>query len=117
MNIDYGYELPNSDVKGQNQTTTRGNEGYSRKYKRCLDNSGGVTSEMRNCNGNELKFQDNLLKYYKQAMKVLDAAHRDELKKVQRLWMKYRDAKCGFLFGLTGGTMDLTVFTIKRRTV
>ena len=94
------------------------NKGYSREYKRCLDNSGGVTSEMRNCNGNELKFQDNLLnKYYKQAMKVLDAAHRDELKKVQRLWMKYRDAKCGFLFGLTGGTMDLTVFTIKRRTV
>jgi uncharacterized protein YecT (DUF1311 family) len=42
-------------------------------------------------------------------MKVLDAAHRDELKKVQRLWMKYRDAKCGFLFGLTGGTMDLIV--------
>jgi len=36
-------------------------EGYSREYKRCLDNSGGVTSEMRNCNGNELKFQDNLL--------------------------------------------------------
>ena len=84
------------------------NKGYSKQYQRCLDNSGGITTEMRNCNGNELKFQDNLLnKHYKQAMKVLDTKHRDELKKVQRLWMQYRDAKCGFLFGLTGGTMDL----------
>ena len=86
------------------------NKGYSRQYQRCLDNSGGVTTEMRNCNGNELKFQDALLnKHYKQAMNVLDITHRDELKKVQRLWMKYRDAKCGFLFGLTGGTMDLII--------
>lgn len=85
-------------------------KGYSREYKRCLDNSGGVTSEMRNCNGTELKYQDSLLnRHYKQAMKVLDTAHRDELKKIQRLWMKYRDAKCGFLFGLTGGTMDLII--------
>jgi len=92
---------------------TRGNtaiddKGYSRQYKQCLDNSGGVTVAMRRCNGDELKFQDRRLnRYYKKAMNVLDKEHRTKLKKVQRLWIKYRDAKCGFLFGLTGGTMDL----------
>ena len=81
----------------------------SSNYQRCLDNSAS-TSEMRSCNGNELKYQDRLLnQYYKQAMRVLDQSHKSELKKVQRLWMKYRDAKCGFLFGLTGGTMDIIV--------
>ena len=80
----------------------------SPQYETCMDKSGGVTLKMRICNGNELKYQDKLLnKNYKRAMNVLDAQHRDELKKVQRLWMKYRDAKCNFLFGLTGGTMDL----------
>ena len=68
---------------------------YSSQYQPCLDRSGGVTLEMRTCNGNELKYQDKLLnKNYKKAMKVIDAKHRNELKKVQRLWMKYRDAKC-----------------------
>ena len=75
-----------------------------------MDKSGGVTLEMRICNGNELKYQDKILnKNYKQAMKVLDTKHRAELKKVQRQWIKYRDAKCDFLFGLTGGTMDLLI--------
>ncbi len=82
----------------------------SPEYKSCMDKSGGVTLAMRICNGNELKYQDKILnKNYKQAMKVLDAKHRDELKKVQRAWIKYRNAKCDFLFGLTGGTMDLLI--------
>jgi len=83
---------------------------YSSQYQSCLDNSGGVTSNMRLCIKSELKYQDRLLnRYYKQAMKVLDTNRRKELKKVQRLWMKYRDAKCGLDYGLTGGTMDLVI--------
>jgi len=89
-------------------TTLFSSENYSKDYQPCLDKSRGVTLKMRICNGAELKFQDKLLNtYYKEAMKVLDKAHKQELKKVQRLWMKYRDAKCDFLFGLTGGTMDV----------
>jgi IS5 family transposase len=42
-------------------------------------------------------------------MKVLDNQKRKELKLVQRQWMKYRDSKCGFDYGLTGGTMDLVI--------
>jgi uncharacterized protein YecT (DUF1311 family) len=85
-------------------------EGYSNEYKRCLDNSGGVTTNMRACSKQELSYQDKLLnRYYKQAMKVLDDKKRKELKQVQRQWIKYRDAKCGFDYGLTGGTMDLVI--------
>ena len=107
-------EIHNFVFAPQTQTTARSdevnNKGYSKQYQRCLDNSGGVTTAMRKCNGDELKFQDaRLNKYYKQAMNVLDKKHRVELKKVQRLWMQYRDAKCGFLFGLTDGTMDLII--------
>ena len=82
----------------------------SDENKRCMDKSGGVTSEMRACNGEELQRQDKRLnKAYKEAMKALDTKHKTELKKVQRQWIKYRDAKCNFLFGLTGGTMDLLI--------
>ena len=82
----------------------------SPQYESCMEKSGGVTLAMRICNGNELKYQDKILnKNYKLAMNVLDIQHRNELKKVQRLWMEYRDAKCDFLFGLTGGTMDLLI--------
>ncbi len=82
----------------------------SHQYKQCMDKSGGVTIKMRECNGEELQRQDKRLnKNYKQVMRVLDAKHRNQLKKVQRQWIKYRDAKCDFLFGLTGGTMDLLI--------
>ena len=83
---------------------------YSLNYQSCLDNSGGVTTNMRSCSKQELSYQDKLLnRYYKQARKVLDAKQRQELKLVQRQWMKYRDVKCGFAYGLTGGTMDLVI--------
>jgi uncharacterized protein YecT (DUF1311 family) len=73
-----------------------------------MDSSGGVTLKMRMCNGDEIKRQDKMLNTnYKQAMKVLNKEKKSELKKVQRLWMKYRDVKCGFEGSLTGGSMDL----------
>ena len=80
----------------------------SKAYESCMDTSGGVTSKMRMCNGDEIKQQDKILNAnYKKAMKVLSKEKKDELKKVQRLWMKYRDLKCGFEGSLTGGSIDL----------
>ncbi|MBV5278321.1 MAG: DUF1311 domain-containing protein [Campylobacteraceae bacterium] len=32
-----------------------------------------------------------------------DKARQKELKELQRIWINYRDAKCNFIFGLTGG--------------
>jgi uncharacterized protein YecT (DUF1311 family) len=73
-----------------------------------MDKSGGVTLKMRMCNGDEIKQQDKRLNTnYKKAMQVLSKDQKSELKKVQRLWMKYRDVKCGFEGSLTGGSMDL----------
>ena len=81
---------------------------YSKTYKQCMDNSGGVTLKMRMCNGDEIKRHDKLLNVnYKTAMKVLTKEKKSELKQVQRGWMKYRDLKCGFEGSMTGGSMDL----------
>lgn len=55
----------------------------------------------------ETKIQDRKLnKAYKNVMKALEPNKQQELKEVQRLWVKYRDAYCGFYYGLTGGTID-----------
>lgn len=79
----------------------------SPSYDKCMDKSGGVTSSMLDCGNAETKIQDaKLNKAYKNAMKALEPNKQTELKDVQRLWVKYRDAHCGFYNGLTGGTVD-----------
>jgi uncharacterized protein YecT (DUF1311 family) len=79
----------------------------SPSYDKCMDKSGGVTSSMLDCGNTEIKIQDTKLnKAYKNAMKALEPKKQTELKDVQRLWVKYRDAQCGFYNGLTGGTID-----------
>lgn len=84
------------------------NSNYTQNYKKCIDNSGGVTLKVRMCNGDEIKRQDRLLNTnYKTAMKVLSPEKKTELKKVQREWIKYRDVKCRLEGSLTGGSIDL----------
>jgi uncharacterized protein YecT (DUF1311 family) len=79
----------------------------SPSYDKCMDKSGGVTSSMLDCGNAEIKIQDTKLnKAYKNAMKALEPKKQTELKDVQRLWVKYRDAQCGFYNELTGGTID-----------
>ena len=82
--------------------------GYSSGYQHCLDNSDGVTTAMRECNVQELRYQDGLLnRNYKVLMSRLSPVKKEELKRAQRLWIKYRNANCAFYVGLTGGTMDI----------
>ena len=89
-------------------TLLSANSNYSKTYKQCMDKSGGVTLKMRMCNGDEVKRQDKMLNTnYKKAMQVLSKDQKREMTTVQRLWMKYRDVKCGFEGSLTGGSMDL----------
>ena len=79
---------------------------YSAQYTACLDNA-MTDSDMSSCTYLENKVQDKLLnKNYRMARKLLGKNKRAELKKVQRTWLKYRDAKCNFYSNLTGGTMD-----------
>jgi uncharacterized protein YecT (DUF1311 family) len=93
-------------------TTEEANENihYSRDFQTCLDNSMGATSLLIACNRAELQRQDHLLnRAYKQAMRQLDPNHQRKLTYLQKLWIRYRDVKCGFLSDLTGGTMDAVI--------
>lgn len=79
----------------------------SQAHSKCVDKSDGVTSMMLDCDGKEYKAQDaKLNKMYKSAMSKLDAQGKNKLKNAQRLWVQYRDAKCSFYEGLSGGTVD-----------
>jgi uncharacterized protein YecT (DUF1311 family) len=81
---------------------------YSPTYRQCLDRSGWVTVAMSECNAQELRYQDRLLNSrYRALISGLNGKKRRELKEAQRLWIRYRDANCGFYNGLTGGTMDI----------
>jgi len=83
------------------------NDGYTAAYNKCMDNSGGVTSEMLSCQDAELKKQDRLLNdAYKKAMKILDDGQKKQLKEGQKAWLKMRDADAGLMGTLSGGTMD-----------
>jgi uncharacterized protein YecT (DUF1311 family) len=76
-------------------------------YSKCVNNAGGVTSSMLECGAKEYKVQDaKLNKMYKTAMSKLDPQGKTKLKNVQRIWVQYKEAKCGFYDGLSGGTMD-----------
>jgi len=80
---------------------------YSKKYDDCMDHSKGITSIMLKCIIDEKNKQDMLLNNnYKKVIVTLNKVKKLEFKKSQRLWMKYRDAKCNFFTGLSGGTVD-----------
>lgn len=72
----------------------------------CLEKAVGVTSDMLNCISIETKQQDKRLNTaYQNLMKSLSNKRKEELKKTQQLWIKYRDANCEFYRDPDGGTM------------
>lgn len=84
----------------------------SSDYNKCIDRSGGSDSAMLECNSEEWKRQDaRLNSAYKKAISSLSPEKRKELQEIQRLWLKYTEAKCNFFFDnheLTG-TLDRLV--------
>jgi uncharacterized protein YecT (DUF1311 family) len=78
---------------------------FTKQFSNCIKKSGGVTSEMLNCIAAETKIQDaQLNRNYKQIMASLSPARKKQLLTVQRLWIQYRDANCGFYADPDGGT-------------
>ena len=74
--------------------------------KKCMDTA-NTTADMVNCNTKETKVQDKRLNTaYKTALAAQEGARKQQLQDVQRLWIKYRDANCGFAGSATGGTID-----------
>jgi uncharacterized protein YecT (DUF1311 family) len=74
--------------------------------KKCMDGA-STTADMVGCNVKEAKVQDARLNTaYKTALAAQEGNRRQQLQDVQRLWIKYRDANCGFIGSATGGTID-----------
>jgi len=81
-------------------------EKTSSQFDACMDKSGGVTVNILNCIDAETQKQDKKLNtMYQNVMKLLTNKRKEELKKTQQLWIKYRDANCGFYADPEGGTM------------
>ncbi|WLH67679.1 lysozyme inhibitor LprI family protein [Pseudomonas sp. FP2309] len=74
--------------------------------KKCMDGA-STTADMVSCNVKEAKVQDTRLNNaYKTALAAQEGTRRQQLQDLQRLWIKYRDANCGFVGSATGGTID-----------
>jgi uncharacterized protein YecT (DUF1311 family) len=77
----------------------------SQDYLTCVDQSGGVTSELLDCMSSEFARQDARLNAnYKRLMSNLSQKRKQELLVTQRAWIKFRDANCGFYFDPNGGS-------------
>lgn len=87
--------------------THAADDGYSKAYTACMDESSGVTMNMLDCMGSETEQQDTgLNQNYKAAMQAITPAQQGQLRDAQRLWIKFRDADCTLLGSLTGGSID-----------
>mgnify|MGYP006291827851 CR=1 FL=1 len=80
----------------------------SKQFSACMDKSGGVTLNMRDCIADETKRQDvRLNRAYKEFMGQISPTRRKQLQDAQILWIKYRDANCTFYANPDGGTLAL----------
>lgn len=79
---------------------------YSNHYTTCIDRAGGVTADTIDCIGQEIERQDKQLNQsYQSLLKVLRPERKTELRDVQRLWLKYREANCNFYYDSEGGSL------------
>ena len=80
---------------------------YSKGYELC-DYASDEYAATR-CIEKETAYQDKLLnKAYKEAMKRVDPIQKKPLRDMQRLWIRYTEAKCGFLYSRVSGTAGLS---------
>lgn len=71
------------------------NFGLRPSYQECIDDSGGVTAKLLNCNGDEMKFQDRRLNdAYKTLTQSLPPKEELLLREDERKWIAYRDSYC-----------------------
>jgi len=78
---------------------------FTKEYDACIEKSGGITSEMLNCNESEFARQDKALNAnYKLALKVVSAERGKKILAAQRAWIKFRDANCDSYYDIDGGT-------------
>lgn len=77
---------------------------YTDRYSNCIEASGGVTVNMMNCIGEEIKTQDARLNgAYQKLRNNISDERRQELLAAQRFWIQYRDTNCQFYATAGGG--------------
>lgn len=83
----------------------------SSAFSDCMEASGGVTVEMRDCSSAEYERQDNALNAeYKRAMASLPAeATQNMLRMQQRAWLKSRNSSCDAKARKESGTLSLAI--------
>ena len=79
----------------------------SKQYSACMDRFSSSTADMVGCMTAEAKRQDKRLNVaYQAALQHQQSPERKkQLQEVQRLWVQYRDANCGFYLDPQGGTL------------
>lgn len=90
------------------EPVAEGQEGgaYTSTYGQCMDASGGVTAAMLDCMAAEMQVQDARLNAsYQQLLKTSAPTRQEQLKKVQRAWVSFRDLNCDFYAEPDGGSM------------
>lgn len=79
---------------------------YSEQFSACMDKSEGVTFAMVDCINEELTIQDaRLNSAYKKLGAKLTPERKIQLRDVQRIWIRYRDANCAFHADPEGGSL------------
>jgi uncharacterized protein YecT (DUF1311 family) len=90
------------------QSDTEISARYSREWRQCVDASGGVTVEMRDCSAAEYERQDvRLNAAYRATMARLNRAGQTRLRTLQRAWLRDRRSRCLNPPDAEGGTLDL----------
>ncbi|MDQ1814834.1 lysozyme inhibitor LprI family protein [Massilia sp. CCM 9210] len=75
-----------------------------KQYERCMDKAVSNV-DMQECMSAQYALEDKRLNVaYRALMARQPAARKKELQEVQRLWLKYTEANCGFYGDPDGGT-------------
>jgi uncharacterized protein YecT (DUF1311 family) len=71
----------------------------SKGFGQCIDKSGGSNPAVMECLGAEYTRQDKRLNdAYRKLLARVSKQKGEELRKVQRAWLAYVEAECGFLY-------------------
>jgi len=80
---------------------------YSKTYEKCMRDAMNEYDALT-CTEHEITRADKKLNIaYKEAMKRVAPFRRNDLRNVERQWMKYRDTKCNFLYHKESGSAGL----------
>ena len=80
---------------------------YTKKYEACMQHVMNEYDSIK-CSEQELKRADMALnEAYQKAKEKIQKFRQKDLLKMQRAWIVYRDAKCGFLYHKESGSAGL----------